>query len=165
MKFAFAAALAIAANASLVTDSPVLKDKLDALYSQAPKNLPQGGTAPTFEQTDAMIYFMMDPTLMYSVPAIPDKNITLNFCMGGLWFLPEYLDHLNFRCKLDGVPVYNENFPILETVFDMWTYCLPFDVPPVAPSMEYFVTITAKSSDKSITNTDLFSIDSTFSLF
>ncbi len=58
-----------------------------------------------------MIYFMMDPTLMYSVPAVPDKNITLNFCMGGLWFLSQYLDHLNFRCKLDGVPVYNENFP------------------------------------------------------
>ena len=36
MKFAFAAALAIAANASLVTDSPILKEKLDALYSQAP---------------------------------------------------------------------------------------------------------------------------------
>ena len=164
MKFAFAAAMALGANA-MASDSPVLEEKLAALYNPTPAAMPQGGTAPVFVQTDAMTYFMMDPTLMYSIPYIPDKGITLQFCMGGLFFLQENLDHLNFRCRLDGVPVYNENFPYGQPVFDMWTYCIPFDVPSYAPSIEYFVTIDAHSSDKAITNTDLFSIDATFTLF
>ena len=108
---------------------------------------------------------MMDPTLTYSVPAVPDKGITLLFCLGGIFFLEEFVDHLNFRCRLSGVPVYNENFDVKQDASDCWTYCLPFDVPSFAPSTEYFVTITGKSSDKAITNTDLFSIDCVFSLF
>ena len=112
-----------------------------------------------------MLYFMMDPTLMYSIPYVPDKGITLIFCMGGLFFQTEHLDHLNFRCKLDGVPVYNQNFPVGEDVVDLWTYSLPFDVPSFSPSTTYYVTVTAKSSDKAVLNTDLFSFDSVFSLF
>ena len=63
------------------------------------------------------------------------------------------------------MPVYNQNFPVAETASDCWTYCLPFDVPSYSPTTEYFVTIVGKSSDKSITNTDLFSIDCVFSLY
>ena len=163
MKFAFAAALAIAANASLVTDSPVLKDKLDALYSQAPKNLPQGGTAPTFEQTDAMIYFMMDPTLMFSDPAVPSKGITLNFHMGGMFMGPNHVDHLNFKCKLDGIPVYNENFDVKQDVADQWTHVVPFDVPRIAPSSKYDVTFSALSTSGKDAVT-LFEIESIFHL-
>ena len=44
-KIAFIAALAVAANASLETDAPILESKLKALFGEAK---PNGGTAPTF---------------------------------------------------------------------------------------------------------------------
>ena len=165
-KFIYAtlAAVAVAVEKPQFDHVPVAS-VVQAKLKSMTVNLPQGGTAPQFTQTDPMLYFMMDPTLTYSVPAVPDKGITLLFCLGGIFFLPEYVDHLNFRCKLSGVPVYNQNFEVLEQASDMWTYCLPFDVPSYAPSTEYFVTITGKSSAKAITNTDLFSIDCVFSLF
>ena len=118
-----------------------------------------------FTQTDPMLYFMMDPTLTYTIPDIPDKGITILFCLGGIFFLQEYVDHLNFRCKLNGVPVYNENFAVAQDAVDMWTYCLPFDIPSYAPTITYYATITGKSSSKSLTNVDLFSIDAVFSLW
>jgi len=46
----------------------------------------------------------------------------------------------------------------------MWTYCLPFDIPSYAPTITYYVTVSAKDSTK-LTATELFSIDATFSLW
>jgi len=55
--------------------------------------------------------------------------------------------------------VYDEDFPDQENVDPgMWSYSLPFDVPPVAPSTTYYITITAVGTDGS----ELFSIDTDF---
>ena len=140
----------------------IVQDKLEALTLPPP---PKGGSPVVFVQTDPMLYFMMDPTLTYSIPDLPDKGITLLFCLGGIFFLKEYVDHLNFKCKFGGIPVYNQNFDVGQYGFDMWTYCLPFDVPSYAPSTTYYVTVVGKSSAKTVTNKDLFSIDATFSLW
>ena len=129
-KIAFAAALVAVANA-------VIEEKLAALHGWDLGALANTATAPTFEQKDAQQYFMMDPQLMFSDPAVPTKGITLNFHMGGLFMGPVHIDHLNFKCKLDGIPVYNENFPVNADAADQWTYVIPFDVPKIAPSSKY----------------------------
>ena len=103
---AFTAALIAGVNAAIV------EDKLTALNGWNMDALLHSATAPTFEQKDAMQFFMMDPTLMFSDPAVPSKGITLNFHMGGMFMGPNHIDHLNFKCKLDGIPVYNENFDV-----------------------------------------------------
>ena len=137
----------------------------DSPEGGAPNPFVNGGSAVVFDQTDPMLYFMMDPTLTYTVPDLPDKGITILFCLGGIFFLEEYVDHLNFRCKLNGVPVYNENFTVGEYAVDMWTYCLPFDIPSYAPTITYYATIRGESAAKAIQSTELFSIDATFSLW
>ena len=51
---------------------------------------------------------------------------------------------MNFSCKLFGVVVYNENFPDPEFADPGdWSYSLPFDVPSVAPTATYYVTVSA----------------------
>jgi drug/metabolite transporter (DMT)-like permease len=60
------------------------------------------------------------------------------------------------------VLAYNEDFPDQEVAFPgEWTYSLPFDVPPVAPSATYYITISAWD----VTGQELFSIDTNFKLF
>ena len=152
-KLAFAAALIAVANA-------VIEEKLAALNGWDYAALLNTAESPSFEQKDAQQFFMMDPQLMFSDPAVPSKGITLNFHMGGMFFVPTHVDHLNFKCKLDGIPVYNENFSVNQDVADQWTYVLPFDVPKIAPSSKYDVTFSALDSD----STSLFEIESIFHL-
>jgi hypothetical protein len=154
---AFTAALIAGVNAAIV------EDKLTALNGWNMDALLHSATAPTFEQKDAMQFFMMDPTLMFSDPAVPSKGITLNFHMGGMFMGPNHIDHLNFKCKLDGIPVYNENFDVKEDVSDQWTHVIPFDVPKIAPSSKYDVTFSALSTSGKDAVT-LFEIESIFHL-
>ncbi len=158
--FRFAAALATVAYAA---DVQVIEEKLEALQGWDMAALLKSATKPTFEQKDSAQYFMMDPTLMFSDPEVPTKGKTLQFHMGGMWMMPQHVDHLNFKCKLDGIPVYNENFDVKEDVADQWTHVIPFDVPRIAPSSSYDVTFSAlTTSGKDAV--ELFSIESKFHL-
>ena len=154
---------ALFATALVAANAAVIEDKLTALNGWNMDALLHTATAPTFVQKDAAMYFMMDPTLMFSDPAVPAKGITLNFHMGGLFMGPQHIDHLNFKCKLDGIPVYNENFDVKADVADQWNYVIPFDVPKIAPSSKYDVTFSAMTtSGKDAIS--LFEIESIFHL-
>ncbi len=114
-----------------------------------------------FTQTDDYGYFIMDPTSTYADPDPPRLNHVVNFILGGLWTQPVDIDHMNFKCRLFGALVYNEDFPDVESVDPgMWSYSLPFDVPAVAPTTTYYVTVSALAADGS----ELFSIDTNFKL-
>jgi hypothetical protein len=55
---------------------------------------------------------------------------------------------MEFKCKLFGVLVYDENFPYQQDVSaGGWSYSLPFEVPPVAPLTTYYVTVNAIDAD------------------
>ena len=112
-----------------------------------------------FVQTDDMSYFLMDESITYADPDPPQLNATVYFNLGGLWTQPVDIDHMNFKCHLFGALVYNEDFPDVESVQPGgWSYSLPFDVPPVAPSTTYYITVSAWAQDGS----ELFSIDTNF---
>ena len=86
------------------------------------------------------------------------------FYLGGTFLSSQYVDHLKFTCKLAGVPVYLQNFPVAQQALGAWSYNLPFDIPADAPTITYYVTITALNSGK-LSATSLFVIDAVFSLF
>ena len=112
-----------------------------------------------FTQTDDLGYFLMDESQTYGSPDPPKLGQTVYFNLGGLWTQPVDIDHINFKCHLFGALVYNEDFPDLESVQPGgWSYSLPFDVPSVAPSTTYYVTVEAVATDGS----ELFSIDTNF---
>ena len=112
-----------------------------------------------FEQVDDMSYFLMDNSQTYANPDPPQTGGTVTFTLGGLWIQPADIDHVNFQCHLFGVLVYNEDFADFESVQPGgWAYNVPFDVPSVAPSTTYFITVTAKAQDSS----DLFIINTDF---
>ena len=112
-----------------------------------------------FTQTDGLGIFLMDESQTYADPDPPQLGSTVYFTLGGLWTQPVNIDHLNFKCHLFGVLVYNEDFSDVESVDPgMWSYSLPFDVPPVAPSTTYYVTVSAVDTD----GMELFSIDTNF---
>ena len=117
--------------------------------------------ALVFTQTDSDGYFIMDPSLTFANPDPPRTGTTVNFNLGGVWTQPVEIDHMNFKCKLFGVLAYNEDFPDQEVAFPgQWTYSLPFDVPPVAPTATYYVTVSAWD----VNGQELFSIDTNFKL-
>ena len=75
--------------------------------------MPEGGTSVQFTQTDPQTFFVMNlGPQTYTVPALPDKGITIMFYLGGTFLSSQYVDHLKFTCKLAGVPVYLQNFPV-----------------------------------------------------
>ena len=95
-----------------------------------------------FTQTDDDGYFLMDESQTYGNPDPPQLGTTVYFTLGGLWTQPVDIDHMNFKCHLFGALVYNEDFPDVESVQPGgWSYSLPFDVPPVAPSTTYYITV------------------------
>ncbi len=101
----------------------------------------------------------MDDSQTYASPDPPQLGKTENFVLGGLWIQPVEIDHINFKCRLFGVVVYDEDFPDQESVdVGMWSYSVPFDVPSVAPSTVYYITVQAWAQDGS----ELFSIDTNF---
>ena len=101
----------------------------------------------------------MDESQTYADPDPPQLGATVYFTLGGLWTQPVNIDHLNFQCHLFGVLVYSEDFADVESVDPgMWSYSLPFDVPPVAPATTYYVTVSAVDTD----GMELFSIDTDF---
>ena len=101
----------------------------------------------------------MDESQTYANPDPPQLGTTVYFTLGGLWTQPVNIDHLNFKCHLFGVLVYSEDFADVESVDPgMWSYSLPFDVPPVAPATTYYVTVSAVDTD----GLELFSIDTDF---
>ena len=112
-----------------------------------------------FTQTDDLGYFLMDESQTYGNPDPPRLGQTVYFTLGGLWTQPVDIDHMNFKCHLFGALVYNEDFADVESVQPGgWSYSLPFDVPSVAPSTTYYVTVEAVAQDGS----ELFSIDTNF---
>ena len=114
-----------------------------------------------FTQTDDYGIFIMDNTSTYASPDPPRLGSVVNFVLGGLWTQPVDIDHMNFKCKLFGALVYNEDFPDVESVDSgFWTFSLPFDVPSVAPTTTYYVTVSALATDGS----ELFSINTNFKL-
>ena len=102
----------------------------------------------------------MDNTLTFTDPAVPNKGLTVNFNLGGIFVSPSHLDHLNFKAKLDGIHVYNEDFPVNQDVSDVWTYMLPFDIPSYAPSGHFDVEIAAIDGSSE----QLFVIEAKFTL-
>ena len=97
-----------------------------------------------FTQTDDLGIFLMDESQTYGNPDPPQLGTTVLFTLGGLWTQPVDIDHMNFKCHLFGALVYNEDFADVESVDPgSWSYSLPFDVPPVAPSTTYYITIEA----------------------
>ena len=112
-----------------------------------------------FTQTDDYGLFIMDETSTYGNPDPPRLGQVVNFNLGGLWTQPVDIDHTNFKCHLFGALVYNENFPQVESVdAGFWSVSIPFDVPSVAPTATYYVTVSAVAQDGS----ELFSIDTNF---
>ena len=101
----------------------------------------------------------MDDSQTYADPDPPRLGQTVNFTLGGLWTQPVDIDYIEFQCHLFGVLVYDESFPDPETVEPgSWSYTLPFDVPPVAPSTTYYITISGHSTAGDL----LFSINTDF---
>ena len=126
----------------------------EALNLQAPV-----ANSMTFTQTDDFGYFLMDESQTYGNPDPPQLGSTVYFTLGGLWTQPVDIDHINFKCHLFGALVYNEDFADVESVQPGgWSYSLPFDVPSVAPSTTYYITVSAWGQDGS----ELFSIDTNF---
>ena len=72
--------------------------------------------------------------------------------------MPVQLEYIEFQCYLFGAKVYDESFPDTEFVTPgSWTYSLPFDVPAVAPSTAYNITIKGFGNGMNV-----FSIDTCF---
>ena len=114
-----------------------------------------------FKQTDSDGFFIMDPSLTFGDPDPVRTGATVNFNLGGVWTQPVEIDHMNFKCHLFGVLAYNEDFPDQEVAFPgQWTYSLPFDVPPVAPTATYYITVSAWD----VNGQELFSINTNFKL-
>ena len=112
-----------------------------------------------FDQIDDMSYFLMDESQTFGNPDPPHLGSTVFFNLGGIWTQPVDIDHINFKCHLFGALVYNEDFADVESVQPGgWTYSLPFDVPSVAPSTTYYITIEALAQDGS----SLFEINTNF---
>ena len=112
-----------------------------------------------FTQTDDLGIFLMDESQTYGNPDPPQLGSTVYFTLGGLWTQPVDIDHINFKCHLFGALVYNEDFTDVESTGPGgWSYSLPFDVPPVAPSTTYYITVEGVAQDGS----ELFSIDTNF---
>ena len=139
----------------LNTQSSLIETRLaEALNILAPVS-----NSMVFTQTDDDGYFLMDESQTYGNPDPPQLGTTVYFTLGGLWTQPVDIDHMNFKCHLFGALVYNEDFPDVESVQPGgWSYSLPFDVPPVAPSTTYYITVSAWAQDGS----ELFSIDTNF---
>ena len=113
-----------------------------------------------FTQTDGLGIFLMDDSQTFGQPDPPQLANTEMFTIGGLWTQPVVLDHMEFQCHLFGVLVYDESFTEGLGPVDpgFWSYSLPFDVPPVAPSTTYYITVKGIADDGS----ELFSIDTNF---
>ena len=127
---------------------------LKALHLEAPVS-----NSMVFEQIDTDGIFLMDASQTFGNPDPPQLGTTVYFTLGGLWTQPVDIDHMNFKCHLFGALVYNEDFADIESVDPgSWSYSLPFDVPPVAPSTTYYITIEALAQD----GTSLFTINTNF---
>ena len=122
-------------------------------------HLTSASNSMAFEQTDALGYFLMDASQTFGNPDPPQLGHSVYFTLGGLWTQPVSIDHLNFKCRLFGALVYNEDFPDVESVEPgSWSSTIPFDVPSVAPSTTYEVTVEAVGIDGST----LFTIKTNF---
>ena len=127
---------------------------VSALALQAPVS-----NSMQFEQVDDMSYFLLDESQTFGNPDPPQLGQTVYFNLGGIWTQPVDIDHINFKCHLFGALVYNEDFADPESVQPGgWTYSLPFDVPPVAPTTTYYITIEGLATD----GTSLFMINTNF---
>ena len=112
-----------------------------------------------FVQKDDQSWFILDETQTYGSPDPPQLGKTVNFVLGGVFIQDAFVDHMNFQCRLFGALVYNEDFPYQQDVSaGGWSYSLPFDVPGVAPSTTYYITVDAVDAD----GNQLFSIDTNF---
>ena len=112
-----------------------------------------------FEQVDDMSYFLLDESQTFGNPDPPQLNSTVYFNLGGVFIQPADIGIINFKCHLFGALVYNEDFADVESVQPGgWTYSLPFDVPAVAPSTTYYITIEGLAQDGS----SLFMVNTNF---
>ena len=97
-------------------------------------------------QTDDMSHFIMDPTQTFGNPDPPQTGTTEVFTLGGIWIGEYMLDRINFQCRIFGALAYNEDTKFGQMMeVGSWSTEIPFDVPPVAPSTTYYVTVTAYS--------------------
>ena len=99
------------------------------------------------EQTDTFGYFIMDKSQTFGKPDPPTLGKTETFTLGGIWAKEVTIERINFTCNIFGAPVYNEDTPFNNAKLPVgfWTTDIPFDVPGVAPSTKYDVTVTAFS--------------------
>ena len=112
-----------------------------------------------FTQTDDQSWFILDTSQTYGSPDPPQLGKTVNFTLGGLWIQDAFVDHMNFQCHLFGALVYNEDFAYGQDVTSGgWSYTLPFDVPSVAPTTTYYITVNAVDAD----GNNLFSVNTNF---
>merc|ERR1712071_659590 len=112
-----------------------------------------------FTQTSGFQYFIMDNSQTYGSPDPPQLNNTEMFTLGGIWNMPVTMSYVEFKCHLFGVLVYDEKFEDPEQIFPgFWSYSLPFDVPPVAPTTTYYVTVEAYD----VNGAQMFAIDTDF---
>lgn len=95
----------------------------------------------------------------YADPNPMCKNCTEKFFIEGVWNVDAAdLAKVNFTCKLMGAVAYSADYdctgagndygncPTSEGLGSDWKGDFGFDVPPIAPPFEYFVTITAYNS-------------------
>mmetsp|Transcript_88033 Transcript_88033/g.121414 ORF Transcript_88033/g.121414 Transcript_88033/m.121414 type:complete len:118 (-) Transcript_88033:67-420(-) len=113
-------------------------------------------------QTDAMMYFIMDPSQTYGNPDPVTPGLTETFYIGGIWIAPAHLQNMNFKCHLYGVLVYNQNTLIDEDMMPgfAWSTTIPFDVPSVTPHTTYNIDVAALDAD----NNELFHLITSFDM-
>ena len=94
----------------------------------------------------------MDTSQTYANPDPPQTGGTEYFTLGGVFTIPAQVNILEFICHLGGIPVYDQRFTYpygVEYPLSSWQYTLPFDVPSVAPDLDYFIDIKGHGTTKS----------------
>ena len=118
----------------------------DIAHDFAQQLIEESNDTLVITQDDDQMYFIMDESQTYGTPSYPTLGQTETFTLGGIWIQEVNLDRINFQCRIFGALAYNENTYFQQDMeVGFWTTDIPFDVPPVAPSTTYHVTVTAYS--------------------
>ena len=60
------------------------------------------GDALVFTQTSGQAAFLLDNTVTHCEPAYPVKGVTAKFIVGGIWFMPESINDVEFQVSMNG---------------------------------------------------------------
>ena len=124
-------------------------------------------------QTTGEENFSAIPSQTYADPVSVVKGSTQKFNVGGIWRIADAdVTHVNFKCRLYGVVVFDETWQCNSPAAnDFGTCTVPtgvpgedwiaqfgFDVPAVTPPLPYYVTVQFLNADETV----MFTVESDF---